>query len=178
MGVYTRAGDSGKTRLSGGRIVSKDSPRIQACGDLDELNSVLGVAVAFIKDGDIQQLLVQLQHDLCELCADIATMPTDDGASSRIDEKHTKTLEELIDSFEARLPKLNKLVLPGGVEGAALLHLARTVCRRAERSVVHLSKREPINREAICYLNRLSDLLFVLARYINHIAGEVEKTWD
>ncbi len=178
MPVYTRYGDSGMTRLSNGRVVSKDSPYIQVCGDIDELNSLLGVAIAFISDNDIQQLLMQLQCDLFELCADIVSVPSNDSTQYRIDEKHVKTLEEFIDSFEARLPKLSKFVLPGGTKGASLLHLARAVCRRAERSLVRLSKCEPINEEALHYLNRLSDLLFVLARYVNYTAGEVEKTWD
>ncbi|MCS7252655.1 MAG: cob(I)yrinic acid a,c-diamide adenosyltransferase [Armatimonadota bacterium] len=178
MSIYTRYGDSGKTRLANGRIVSKDSPRIQVCGEIDELNSALGVAIAFIHDEGIQQLLIQLQHELFELCADIALVPSDNSVEYRIDGKHTEILEELINSFEARLPKLTRLVLPGGAKGAALLHLARAICRRAERSLVRLSKHEPINREALSYLNRLSDLLFVLARYVNYTAGEVEKTWD
>jgi cob(I)alamin adenosyltransferase len=176
MGIYTRAGDSGMTKLSRGRLVPKDSLRIQACGDLDELNSVIGVAIAFIQDEVLQQLLIQLQCELFELCADIASEPSD-GTKYRIDESHTAMLEELIDSFEARLPKLSKFVLPGGTKGAALLHLARAVCRRAERSLVHLSRSEQINKEALKYINRLSDLLFVLARYANHIANEAEKTW-
>lgn len=178
MAIYTRHGDSGMTHLSDGRVVPKDSPHIQACGDIDELTSLLGVVIAFIDDNDLQQLLIQLQCDLFELCADIMAAPSNDSAQYRIGESHVRTLEEFIDSFEARLPKLSKFVIPGGTKGAALLHLARAVCRRAERSLVQLSRCEPVNKDALHYLNRLSDLLFVLARYVNYVAGEVEKTWE
>lgn len=178
MGIYTRRGDSGTTRLSDGRVVSKDSPHIQVCGDIDELNSLLGVVIAFINDNDLQQLLIQLQCDLFELCADVMVAPSNNSTQYRIGESHVRTLEEFIDSFKMRLPKLSKFVIPGGTKGAALLHLARAVCRRAERSLVRLSRCEPINENALRYLNRLSDLLFVLARHVNHAAGEVEKTWD
>ncbi|HID06164.1 MAG TPA: cob(I)yrinic acid a,c-diamide adenosyltransferase [Armatimonadetes bacterium] len=177
MSIYTRAGDTGETTLANGIRVGKDSLRVHACGEVDELNSLLGVAAAFVKDDDVQQILMQVQHELFDVGADLAALPTDNSAEFHVTPHHVSTLEDWIDLFEAEVPAAVKFILPGGVKAAAFLHLARTVCRRAERVIVQLSRHEDINPQVLRYLNRLSDLLFVLARVVNHRASEPEKTW-
>ncbi len=179
MKIYTKTGDTGETGLFGGDRVSKDSPRVEAYGTVDELNAVLGVARAFVQDSEVQSLLQHIQQELFDLGADLATplTLTIKRAVPRIESKQTLVLEETIDRYEHELEPLTRFVLPSGIPGAAFLHLARTVCRRAERRVVSLAKIEGINPEIIRYLNRLSDLLFVLARLLNHRAGQQETLW-
>ncbi|GAB6067699.1 cob(I)yrinic acid a,c-diamide adenosyltransferase [Methylothermus subterraneus] len=166
MRIYTRTGDQGTTGLLGGLRVSKASLRIFAYGSVDELNSVLGMAVSQLQDGEAASWLRAIQNELHILCADLAN-PDPDRAGPRICAAHVERLEHLCDRLDAELPPLKHFILPGGTFAAALLHFARTVARRAEREVVALAEEEAINPQALCYLNRLSDLLFLLARWVN-----------
>jgi cob(I)alamin adenosyltransferase len=174
--VYTRTGDQGQTALVGGERVSKASLRVDAYGEVDELNCVIGLARARIKDSEIDDVLGMIQNDLFTLGADLAS-PLEVEVP-RIGEAFTKTLEDLADRFLAQLEPLKEFILPGGSEGGAVMHLARTVARRAERRVVALSETEQLNPETTVYLNRLSDLLFILARIINHRGGVSERMTD
>ena len=180
MKIYTRTGDAGGTALYGGTRVSKHDPRVAAYGDIDELNACLGVVRSHSElPGDVSELLEQVQKDLFAIGARLA------DPAERIASRVTKAavtggdvqrLEEAIDRFEAGLPPLRRFILPGGNRAGAQLHLARTVCRRAERSIVSLGV-EDIDRELLAYVNRLSDLLFVAARSVNHRAGQPEVEW-
>jgi cob(I)alamin adenosyltransferase len=170
--VTTKVGDKGQTQLVGGRMVSKAAPRVEAYGDVDELNSLLGVALAFLEDREIASILGEIQNELFTMGADLAS-PLD-VAVPRIGEANVTLVEKHIERFREELPPLREFVLPGGTQGGALLHLARTVARRAERRVVRLSEIEPVNPIAIVYMNRLSDLLFVLGRCANRRAGAAE----
>jgi cob(I)alamin adenosyltransferase len=179
MKIYTKTGDSGDTSLFGGQRVPKDALRIEACGSVDELNSLLGVALADGPDGAIRSVLEEIQHKLFGLGADLAT-PRSAGREKkikRIEPRDTLTLEREIDRLEALLKPLKNFIIPGGSPFAARIHLARTVCRRAERAVVRLSRNEDIGGGVTMYLNRLSDFLFVLARYANTCAGIPETPW-
>ncbi len=163
--VYTKAGDKGTTMLIGGRFVSKAAPRVEAYGDVDELNSVLGVALTHLEDAELSSLLRSLQNELFTLGADLAS-PLD-IETPRITPEQVERLERIIDGHLEKLPPLKEFILPGGHPAAASLHLARAVARRAERRAVRLSEVEPINPSVVVYLNRLSDLLFVLGRVAN-----------
>lgn len=174
--VYTRTGDQGQTSLVGGARVSKASLRVDAYGDVDELNCVIGVARARANDKEIDEVLGLIQNDLFTLGADLASPSEIDVP--RIDESFVTKLEGFADRFLAELEPLKEFILPGGPEAGAVLHLARTVARRAERRVVALSETGQLNPETIVYLNRLSDLLFILARVVNHRAGVLEKMTD
>ena len=178
MKIYTKTGDNGETGLFGGERVPKDAVRIAAYGDVDELDALLGMVRASAPPAEIDRILLQLQNHLFVMGADLAT-PLDHGLPSvpRIDGSYAVNLEKEIDAIDPLLPPLKNFVLPGGTPVAALLHFARTVCRRAERSVVTLARTEQIGPDVIIYLNRLSDLLFVLARYANHLAGSIEISW-
>jgi cob(I)alamin adenosyltransferase len=182
MKIYTRTGDQGETALVGGERVRKDSARVEACGSVDETNAAVGAARAFLNDPDLDAILATVQNDLFVLGSDLATpLPAgDDKAAHRVPHitaDHVAALEQFIDQSEAGLPPLRTFILPGGDRGAALLHLARTICRRAERRAVALAGHAPVNAQAIAYLNRLSDLLFVLARLANRRAGTTETPW-
>lgn len=170
--IYTRTGDSGTTGLGDGTRVPKDHGRVEAYGTVDELNSTLGIVLAQSLPEDVREALAPIQHELFDLGGELC-IP---GRCALKDEQSAH-LEELLDNFNAALPPLKEFILPGGAETAALLHLARTICRRAERSVVTLARTEPVNPAAIKYLNRLSDLLFVVARYVNKQAGTAEVLW-
>lgn len=174
--VYTRTGDQGQTSLVGGARVSKASLRVDAFGDVDELNSVIGVVRARSNDEEIDEVLGLLQNDLFTLGADLAS-PSDIHVP-RIDESFVTKLEGFADRFLAELEPLKEFILPGGSEAGASLHLARTVARRAERRAVKLSEIEQLNPETIIYLNRLSDLLFILARVVNRRTGIPEQMTD
>ncbi len=172
--IYTRTGDDGTTALGDGRRVRKNAPRIEACGTVDELNSVLGLAVTAGLDGEAAEILRRVQNDLFDLGADLSVpekSPRGRNARRRpplrIVPSQVRRLEESIDRANAALATLRSFVLPGGSAPSAWLHLARTVCRRAERTVVALSRKDRINPHVQVYLNRLSDLLFVLARRAN-----------
>ena len=184
--VYTRKGDKGETGLVGNRRVPKDSLRITAYGTVDELNSVLGVAIAmnqkFSQQAGLKvrldKELVQIQNELFVLGSDLATRVEDRWKDMPlIGQLHIDALEALMDGLEKELKPLEEFILPGGGPVAAHLHLARTVCRRAERSCVALRREEPIGDFVIPYLNRLSDALFVLARWVSRCGGEPEILW-
>jgi cob(I)alamin adenosyltransferase len=174
--IYTRAGDTGETSLGDGTRVSKSALRIVAYGTVDELNSWLGLALARGGLRDEHRVwLERIQNELFDLGADIS-VPTDEKRERlRVTADQVEWLEEVCDEANAELEPLRSFVLPGGTEAAATLHVARTVCRRAERVTVELAEREPVNPRAIAYLNRLSDLLFILARAAN--AGRDEPLW-
>ena len=178
MKIYTKTGDSGDTSLFGGQRVPKDAMRIEAYGTVDELNSVIGIARCEGSDQEVDSLLAHIQEELFALGADLATPRSlKKDSIRRFETREVHGLERIIDRVEPRLKPLKNFVLPGGSPQAARLHLARTICRRAERAVVRLSRHEDIGKWAVVYLNRLSDLLFVLARYANHIAGHQETRW-
>lgn len=180
--IYTRTGDAGETGLLGGRRVGKDHPRVEAYGTLDELNSVLGVARAFLKQEKpqlegVDPVLEEFQHDLFALGAEVAS-PAGGQNVPRCTAEDVQRLERHIDRLDAGLPPLREFILPGGAVGGSLLHLARTVSRRAERRLVTLAKTETLNPELLRYLNRLSDLLFVLARSVNARMSAPETPWQ
>lgn len=178
MRIYTGAGDTGETGLVGDARARKSDPRIEACGAVDELNCCLGLAVASEISADIRELLRKLQRGLFELGAQLATPANAVNARTYITIEHVRALEQAIDQFERELPSLRRFILPGGAPHAALLHNARAVCRRAERRVVTLDEEVRLAPEIIAYLNRLSDLLFVLARLANKRADTPEIEWD
>jgi cob(I)alamin adenosyltransferase len=188
MKIYTKTGDAGETGLFAGPRVPKDDLRIEAYGTVDELNAVLGLARCQATSNsasekmpeDIDTLLAAIQHSLFDLGAELATPDPKARGTNFVTPKQVKTLEEAIDKFELKLPPLKTFILPGGAPGATWLHLARTVCRRAERRVVTLTQREPekLSPEILVYLNRLGDLLFVLARAVNQAAGQTDVPWE
>jgi cob(I)alamin adenosyltransferase len=180
--LYTRSGDTGTTMLFGGGRMPKDHPRVEAYGTVDELNSTLGVALSFLPArGTIAKALRAVQNELFNIGSELAS-----GMEGKAAEKarlfleadaKIATLERLIDEYDAKVPPLRTFILPSGSQAGAMLHLCRTVCRRAEREVVRLSHSEPVNPDILSYLNRLSDLLFVLARYVNKAARKPETPW-
>lgn len=182
MKIYTRTGDGGETALFGGGRVPKDHPRVDAYGMVDELNACVGWAVAVVEDPTIGQRLADVQHDLFALGSLLATPPPAEGrpAPKGLPEMPADRIQEMevwMDEAEAELPELRAFVLPGGTPGAAALHLARTVCRRSERAVVHLAQVDTVDERVKTYLNRLSDLLFTYARLENHRAGRGDVEW-
>ena len=172
--VYTRQGDEGRTQLVSGERVWKDSARVEAYGEVDELNSLIGFARSFISYEEVDRILREVQNDLFKVGADLAT-PMDFDRAIRVSEEMVSRLERWIDEINGNLEPLKDFILPSGSKGGSLLHYARTVCRRAERKVITLMKAEEINKQAMVYLNRLSDLLFVLARYVNKLDGQEEE---
>jgi cob(I)alamin adenosyltransferase len=178
--VYTRAGDSGDTRLAGGQRISKDHPRIEAYGTVDELSSLIGVARASAGElAPLAAILLRVQHELFNLGSIVATLPEDvHPKQARITEKETEQLEREIDRMNEDLPTLRSFVLPGGSRLNAELHVCRTVCRRAERACVTLGRTESVPAEAVRYLNRLSDALFVWSRWASHVTGVPEMLWE
>ncbi|HEU4387760.1 MAG TPA: cob(I)yrinic acid a,c-diamide adenosyltransferase, partial [Blastocatellia bacterium] len=160
--VYTRTGDSGDTALVGGTRVSKSHPRVEAYGEVDEANSVIGLARSRLSDHEIDSVLVTIQNDLFTVGGDLASPHSVEVP--RVSEPLVKRLEDLSDKYLEQLEPLKEFILPGGSEAGAAIHVARAVARRAERRVVELAEAESINPEIVIYLNRLSDLLFVLAR--------------
>jgi cob(I)alamin adenosyltransferase len=181
MKIYTRTGDEGETGLFGGPRVPKFHPRIEAYGAVDELNSFLGAARLSVGalDAAMDVLLAQIQNDLFDLGAELAT-PEPGKTQHSITQTQITALERAIDQYDETLPALKQFILPGGSPAGAQLHLARTVCRRAERQVVYLATlvNEHVSPEAVIYLNRLSDLLFVLARAANQAAGIPDVPWQ
>lgn len=171
--ISTGTGDDGTTGLADGSRVPKTDPRVEACGTLDELNDVLGLA-ASLGDDALRAIVHPIQAEIFTLGADLAT-PTGEGL--RLDAKAVARLEAETDRLETALPKLQHFILPGGTPAAAALHLARSVCRRAERRTWALREAEDVREEALVYLNRLSDLLFLLAREANAAAGTEEPQW-
>ena len=178
MKIYTRSGDGGETSLYGGQRVLKDALRVQTYGTVDECNAALGLARTQIADAEISGTLVRIQGELFEVGADLATPQARGETVPRVRADETARLEGEIDRFEAELDPLRHFILPGGSPGGAALHLARAICRRAERHLVSLEQAEELNPEVARYLNRLSDHLFVLARLANHRAGAPEVLWE
>ncbi len=174
--IYTRGGDEGETSLGDGSRVSKLDCRIGAFGTVDELNSALGVALAGELPDRVRGALEQVQNELFDVGADLS-VPWGVADRLRVQQKMIERLEELCDTFNDELPELRSFVLPGGTEAAARLHVARTICRRAERDVLLGSNELELNPLVLVYLNRLSDLLFILARLANAHAGVDEPLW-
>jgi cob(I)alamin adenosyltransferase len=180
MKLYTKTGDEGKTSLFRGGRVLKNNIRIESYGTVDELNAALGVAISEIKNDELNSLLLEIQHDLFTLGADLATIESSENGTNKIartDLDMIANLEQSIDKFDTIVPELKNFILPGGTKAASLLHYARTVCRRAERRVVDLAESDEINQNILIYLNRLSDLLFVLSRYENFVNNSPDVTW-
>lgn len=180
--IYTRTGDRGDTGLLGGGRLPKAHPRVEAYGEIDELNATLGWAIAVLDDEEIRTQLASIQADLFTIGARLATLPPEPGQrrpdTPTLPPERTAELERWIDQADAQLPVLRAFILPGGSPGGAALHLARTVCRRAERRVVALAQQDEVDPDIIVYLNRLSDLLFVAARLANHRAGHHDVRWE
>lgn len=178
--IYTRQGDTGLTHLSGGQRVPKESLRVMAYGTVDELNSCIGVALAGGLCERLAETLPAIQNELFHLGSDLSFLEEDKAkyAVPQIEARHIERLEALIDEINAVVGPLQNFILPGGSIGAAHLHVARTVCRRAERDVIALSREEAVGSHVIPYLNRLSDALFVMARFENHERGVPEPLWD
>jgi cob(I)alamin adenosyltransferase len=171
--IVTRTGDAGTTGLGDGTRVAKDSPRIDAIGAVDELNSTLGVLLAEPLPDEIAACLTDVQHDLFDLGGELSI-----PGHTAVTDAHVARIESAVERYNADLAPLKEFVLPGGSRPAALAHVARTVCRRAERSVVALAGSEPVAMPARVYLNRLSDLLFILARALNRAAGHPDVLWQ
>ena len=178
MKIYTKAGDGGETGLYGGQRVWKNALRVETYGTVDECNAVLGAAVAFLDDAEAGAILTRIQGELFQVGADLATPGERGETVPRLQPAETARLEAEIDRMEAELTPLRHFILPGGSRGGALLHQARAVCRRAERHWVTLSQAEAVSPEVGRYLNRLSDHLFVLARWVNARTGVPETIWE
>jgi cob(I)alamin adenosyltransferase len=180
--IYTRGGDAGETSLFGGERVKKSSARVGAYGEVDELNAVLGVAASELGHDDLRAKLATIQSSLFDLGGELATPAVEAREEKgkgmpRVSDGDVAELESWIDALETELEPLRNFILPGGAKAAALLHQGRTVCRRAERAVIALGEREPVGLLLVRYLNRLSDLLFVMARVVNRRAGVAEPQW-
>lgn len=178
--IYTRGGDDGTTALGGGQRVSKDSLRVQLYGTVDELNAHIGVALAGGLCEQLQRTLPEIQNELFHLGSDLCFLEEDKQRYTppQIEERHVDRLETLLDELTPVVGPLENFILPGGSQGASCLHVARTVCRRAEREATSLAREEKINPQAIRYLNRLSDALFVMSRLENLQQGVAEPLWD
>jgi cob(I)alamin adenosyltransferase len=179
--IYTRTGDQGETSLLGGRRVRKDDLRVEVIGAVDEVNAALGVVrMELARSGTIAGLdgeIGEIQHRLFDLGAELAAAESPSRVGS-IGAANVASLESLVDRYDAKLAPLRAFILPGGAPAAAQLHLARCVCRRCERRLVHLAAAEPVSGEVVQYINRLSDLLFVLARAVNQAAGVPDVIWE
>jgi cob(I)alamin adenosyltransferase len=177
--IYTGFGDAGKTKLLGGQTVDKDHIRVEVYGTLDELSSLIGLVLTSTLAEDLRKGLLQTQNDLFSLSAELATPPKHHEKMhfQKIGKSDVKRIEDFIDHLESKLPPLTNFILPGGSQGAALLHLARTVCRRAERRLTTLKKQFAIRDDIAVYLNRISDLLFVAARFVNKQAQAEDMIW-
>lgn len=171
--IYTRTGDDGSTGLSGGARIAKDHPRIEAIGAIDELNSAIGVILAHAPPASVDVMLTTIQHTLFDLGGELSMPET-----VCVHGEQVTRLEQWLDTLNEDLPSLKEFILPGGDPAAAACHLARAICRRAERRLHTLSQRENINPAAVGYLNRLSDLLFVVARELNRVAGKPDVFWQ
>ncbi|MPS49522.1 cob(I)yrinic acid a,c-diamide adenosyltransferase [Methylobacillus sp.] len=171
--IYTRTGDNGTTGLGDGSRIEKDSPRVEAMGCVDELNAALGVLLAETLPEQITQSLTQIQHDLFDLGGEISI-----PGYQRLQTSRVTALEQTLDKLNADLEPLKEFILPGGTRAAALCHQARTICRRAERVLLSLHREQVTSDAALPYLNRLSDLLFVMARHLNHTAGRADILWQ
>lgn len=171
--IYTRTGDDGSTGLGDGSRVPKDDIRVATMGDIDELNCIIGIILTRELPSALRDTLTQVQHRLFDLGGEVSI-----PGYQLIEAKHVTELEDTLDTFNAELSPLKEFILPGGTEAAALCHHARAVCRRAERQLVNLNSRDGINEEGLHYLNRLSDCLFVMARYLNKIHHQQDVLWQ
>jgi cob(I)alamin adenosyltransferase len=181
MKIYTKTGDKGETGLFGGGRVSKSSERIEAYGTIDELNSFIGLAITEIKSEDIKKLLQKIQNQLFTVGSDLATIWTSKTEKlniPRVTKEFYLEAEKEIDKFENELEPLKNFILPGGSKSSSLLHICRTICRRAERRIIALNKIEKINEHIVIYLNRLSDLFFVLSRFENKVSNHPDIKWE
>ena len=181
MKIYTKTGDSGETGLFGGERVSKNTIRIEAYGTIDELNAFIGLTIIEVSDKSVKDLLQKIQNWLFSIGADLAT-PDNERSKKlnvfRTSEEYYRYIETEIDKYESKLDELKNFILPGGTKGAALLHICRTITRRAERMVVALNSTVKIGNNIIIFLNRLSDLFFVLARFDNAVTGTPDIEWQ
>ena len=177
MKIYTRAGDDGTTGLIGGSRISKSDPRLECYGTIDELNAALGVA-AISLDQTLLKHVREIQNDLFIIGSQLATTEFSTPSLPSLDDQHVTRLEMQIDTAETELPALRNFILPGGSEPGARLHLARTICRRAERLLVNFAGNRPVPQIVLTYMNRLSDWLFVYARLANYRAGVSDILWD
>jgi cob(I)alamin adenosyltransferase len=177
MKIYTKTGDEGETGLFGGGRVRKDDLRIEAYGSIDELNALLGAARADSPPAELDAPLARIQSQLFDFGAELATPDADNHHLATLGEPHIRELEREIDAWEAQLAPLRQFILPGGIPLAAQLHVARTVCRRAERRLMTFAARTPVRAELVRYLNRLSDWLFVAARRANQLADQADVPW-
>ncbi len=171
--IYTRTGDRGTTRLGDGTEIEKDNPHMEAIGSVDEVNSLIGLVLAMGVPSPMDAYLLQIQHRLFDLGGELSV-----PGHTAIREDHVTQLEQQLDSLNASLPPLEEFILPGGTRAAASCQLARSVCRRAERRLVRLSREKEVNSSILKYLNRLSDLLFVMARALNQAEGTPETLWQ
>ncbi len=180
MKIYTKKGDRGETSLFGGERVDKDNLQVETYGTTDELNSILGLAITEITDKGVREIVLKIQNDLFVLGGELATSAALLSRDKKIEilQEHIDQLEKQIDFYEEKLEPLKQFILPGGSKSASLLHVARSVCRRSERLVVHLAKNNDINSNIVIYLNRLSDLLFVLARFENDVNQIPDIPWN
>jgi cob(I)alamin adenosyltransferase len=184
--IYTRAGDRGQTRLVGGQKVAKDSARLETYGTVDELSACLGLARTALEQpgappgaAELGAIIRRIQNELFNLGSELATLPADlHPQQPVVQARHVEALEREIDGWNQHLPDLRSFILPGGGFVASYLHLARTVCRRAERQAVRLSAAEPVGEQVVPYLNRLSDALFVMSRHSSRLYGEAEPLWE
>lgn len=185
MKIYTKTGDTGETSLFSGQRIPKDDPFIEALGTVDECNSAIGVALSFMHEPVLKKAceqLITIQHTLFDLGAALATPQTKASVSkvekTRFDHDGIELLEKWIDEMEKSLPTLHTFILPGGHSAGSFLHLARSICRRAERCVIPISKNSDVSKNVTIYLNRLSDYLFVVSRYVNHLCKQPETLWE
>ncbi|MEJ2752836.1 MAG: cob(I)yrinic acid a,c-diamide adenosyltransferase [Chloroflexota bacterium] len=178
--IYPGQGDEGRTRLSSGQMVKKNSLRVTAYGTVDELNSLIGLALTFDLSQPLPLQLTAVQNELFHLGSDLSYYSEEEGERliPQIEQRHVTALEAVIDTLNAQVGPLENFILPGGTQGAAQLHVARTVCRRAERDVAALAESEPVGPFVLPYLNRLSDALFVMSRFENQSKGIPEPLWD
>jgi cob(I)alamin adenosyltransferase len=178
--IYTGRGDKGTTHLSSGQLVSKHHARVNSYGTVDELNSHIGLAISMVPSEPLASFLSSVQNELFHLGSDLSYASTENEERNipQIESRHVIRLEEMIDGLNDQVGPLENFVLPGGTQAAAQLHVARTVCRRAEREVSALAELEPVGEYVLQYLNRLSDALFVMARYENQQKGYPEPLWD
>lgn len=178
MSIYTKFGDKGKTSLYGGKTISKANLRVEAYGSCDELNSFLGIVLIDLKEKNINKNILQIQQDLFEIGGSLASLSkAKEKESSMYLKERIIYFEKEIDSYSKKLPELENFILPGGGKTGANLHFARTLARRAERRIVALSEKESINKDILIFVNRLSDLLFIYARVVNHKEKKKETLW-
>ena len=181
MKIYTKTGDKGETGLFGGERVSKDSLRISAYGTIDELNSFIGLATTEVKDENVKENLLKIQNLLFVVGSDLSTPENEKTKKLNIQRTPASfysAIEKMIDDYDAQLEELRNFILPGGTRGAAILHICRTICRRAEREVVTLKNSVTIGENIIIFLNRLSDLFFVLSRFENKVSNHPDTIWN